>query len=75
MAGEYPIAIREEDGLRKLSAIISAGISHFIDLTHTWDPLDPYEILLGKAVGANSSVPGYNRFAITDMGGFLTLLT
>jgi hypothetical protein len=25
MAGEYPIAIREEDGLKKLSAIVRAG--------------------------------------------------
>ena len=68
MAGEYPIAIREEDGLRKLAGIVAVGISHFIDLTQTWDPLDPYEPMLHKMVDPSRSVPGYDRFAITDMG-------
>ncbi|MCA9229707.1 MAG: dual specificity protein phosphatase family protein [Caldilineales bacterium] len=66
MAGEYPIAIREEDGLRKLSAIVAAGISHFIDLTEKRDPLAPYEPLQGKLLAAEP--PGYDRFAIPDMG-------
>ena len=68
MAGEYPYAIREEDGLQKLSAIIAAGISHFIDLTQTWDPLEPYDVMLAKTVASAGCVPGYDRFAITDMG-------
>lgn len=68
MAGEYPIAIREEDGLRKLSAIVAAGISHFIDLTHAFDPLDPYEPMLQKMVSSPGQMPGYDRFAIEDMG-------
>lgn len=68
MAGEYPIAIREEDGRKKLSAIVAAGINHFIDLTHTRDPLDPYVELLRHAVAHTSAAPGYDRFAITDMG-------
>jgi hypothetical protein len=68
MAGEYPIAIREEDGLKKLSDIVAAGISHFIDLTHVWDPLDPYVPMLGSVVEMTIAVPGYERFAITDMG-------
>lgn len=65
MAGEYPIAIREEDGLKKLGAIVDAGISHFIDLTHAQDPLDPYEQLLLQVA---DQVPSYDRFAILDMG-------
>lgn len=68
MAGEYPIAIREEDGLKKLSAIVSAGISHFIDLTQTWDPLEPYEQMLNRVVPSPEAAPGYDRFAINDMG-------
>lgn len=68
MAGEYPIAIREEDGLRKLSAIVAAGISHFIDLTQTRDPLDPYVPMLKRVIGPSDPLPGYDRFAITDMG-------
>ena len=68
MAGEYPIVIREEDGLRKLSAIVAAGISHFIDLTQTRDPLDPYVPMLKRVVGSSGPLPGYDRFAITDMG-------
>ncbi len=68
MAGEYPIAIREEDGRKKLSTIVAAGISHFFDLTHAWDPLDPYVELL-REVAPNAPVaPGYDRFSITDMG-------
>lgn len=35
MAGEYPFAIREEDGRKKLASIVETGISHFIDLTQT----------------------------------------
>jgi protein-tyrosine phosphatase len=68
MAGEYPIAIREEDGLRKLSAIVAAGIGHFIDLTQTRDPLEPYVQMLHKVVDQACHAPGYDRFAITDMG-------
>lgn len=68
MAGEYPIAIREEDGLRKLASIIGAGISHFIDLTQTRDPLDPYEPMLRKVANPSGLLPGYDRFAIADMG-------
>jgi hypothetical protein len=67
-AGEYPIAIREEDGLRKLAGIVAAGISHFIDLTQPRDPLDPYEPMLCKVVDPSRHVLGYDRFAITDMG-------
>jgi len=68
MAGEYPIAIREEDGMKKLSAIVAAGIGHFIDLTHAEDPLDPYEPLLTKVNTGALPIPGYDRFSITDMG-------
>ena len=68
MAGEYPIAIREEDGLRKLAGIVAAGISHFIDLTQPRDPLDPYEQMLPKVADPSRYAPGYDRFAITDMG-------
>ena len=68
MAGEYPIAIREEDGLRKLSGIVASGIRHFIDLTHVIDPLDPYQHLLHRVIDPSCPVPGYDRFSITDMG-------
>lgn len=68
MAGEYPIAIREEDGRKKLSAIVAAGISHFIDLTHDRDPLDPYVELLREVAPNIPVAPGYDRFSITDMG-------
>lgn len=68
MAGEYPIAIRAEDGLIKLSTILAAGIRHFIDLTHESDPLDPYVPLFDRVVDASGPVPGYDRFAIPDMG-------
>lgn len=67
MAGEYPFAIREEDGRKKLASIVEAGISHFIDLTHPRDPLDPYMDLLGEVAGAVVA-PGYDRFPIDDMG-------
>lgn len=66
MAGEYPLAIRDQDSAHKLSAIVSAGIRHFIDLTEERDPLAPYEPLLGKLFAEDP--PGYDRFAIPDMG-------
>lgn len=68
MAGEYPISIREEDGRKKLVAILGAGISHFIDLTHAWDALDPYLDMLGHLAAPAAIQPGYDRFAISDMG-------
>lgn len=67
MAGEYPFAIREEDGREKLASIVAVGISHFIDLTHPRDPLDRYVGMLAEVTKAES-MPGYDRFPIDDMG-------
>lgn len=66
MAGEYPTSIRPQDSANKLSAIVSTGIRHFIDLTEKRDPLAPYEPLLRELFAADP--PGYDRFAIPDMG-------
>ena len=41
-AGEYPGARNREEAATRLRTLLRAGIDHFIDLTETYDPLEPY---------------------------------
>ena len=66
LAGEYPAARGINESTRKLSAIVSAGIRHFIDLTERRDLVLDYEALLTRQF--TEDPPGYDRYAIPDMG-------
>ena len=46
LAGEYPRTEYRAESIMRLKAMVSAGISRFIDLTTPDDPLEPYEDLL-----------------------------
>jgi hypothetical protein len=63
LAGEYPIDLEEKTSQAKMSSLIDAGVSVFIDLTEknemAWEsPLRSYASLLGPA--------RHQRFAIRD---------
>ena len=58
LAGEYPRNDDEETSLTKISALIEAGVSAFIDLTEERE-LKPYAHLLGPA--------SHQRFPIRDV--------
>jgi ADP-ribosylglycohydrolase len=46
LAGEYPRTEERTGSILRLEALVSAGITLFIDLTTPRDPLEPYEELL-----------------------------
>ena len=66
LAGEYPAALAREAAIARLRKVIESGITYFLDLTTTFDPLRPYEGLLEEAAGGVKVV--YARRAIRDMG-------
>ncbi|MFC1761189.1 hypothetical protein ACFL6U_03815 [Planctomycetota bacterium] len=59
LAGEYPRNKEKESSVLKISALIGAGISAFIDLTEEDEGLLPYYELLDAA--------SYQRFPIRDV--------
>jgi protein-tyrosine phosphatase len=59
LAGEYPRNPDDESSPAKVGALISAGISAFIDLTREDDGLKPYSHLIGAA--------SHQRFPIKDV--------
>ena len=67
LAGEYPRDIDEQVTQKKINALLSFGITVFIDLTEKDEGLLPYMQLLG-----DSAV--HKRFPIRDMSVPATLL-
>ncbi|HMD58986.1 MAG TPA: dual specificity protein phosphatase family protein, partial [Steroidobacteraceae bacterium] len=63
LAGEYPLGRSGADGRLRLTQLVAAGVSLFIDLTET-DECPPYESLLPEGAAyvrlpvADQSVPG-----------------
>ncbi len=45
-AGQYPGAPEPDEAARKVERFRQAGITTFVDLTHEWDGLEPYDHLL-----------------------------
>ena len=67
LAGEYPGA-RDEAGSRlKLSSILGAGVTAFIDLTEEGE-LRPYASFLPAKNGVNNIPMTYDRIPIEDLG-------
>ena len=66
-AGEYPGAVNSGDAEKKLTALLDAGIDHFIDLTKAGE-LVPYS-MIGWEAGRRLGVDvGYERHPIADLG-------
>jgi hypothetical protein len=66
-AGEYPGALREEDALKKVRALLDAGVRRFIDLTGEGELL-PYRHLVEREAAARGIDVTHVRLPIPDMG-------
>jgi predicted DNA-binding WGR domain protein len=64
LAGEYPGSLHRRQGPSKVELLLAAGVSAFIDLTHEYDGMIPYDVDLG---GAGRSVTR-EHFPIEDLG-------
>lgn len=67
LAGEYPGAFRPETATQRLLTHLDAGVTHFLDLTHPNDRLEPYEELLPALAQQTARFVHYQRLPIYDM--------
>jgi protein-tyrosine phosphatase len=67
LAGEYPGHYTEKLARQKLSAFLEAGITDFIDLTHSHE-LVPYESMLKELAPLYELKANYTRISIVDRG-------
>lgn len=68
-AGEYPGAksSRHREAVAKVTALLDAGIDHFIDLTEAKEPLNPYVDVANKEARHRGVTIGYERWPIPDV--------
>lgn len=66
LAGEYPGAFMPTVARRKLRLLLDAGVTFFLDLTHSADGLESYEDLLQAEAKAVLTPVTYRRMAIPD---------
>jgi len=67
LAGEYPGSFDADTARRQMDAFLAAGLTTFIDLTHSHE-LASYESILKEQAGAHGLEAHYHRFAIRDHG-------
>ena len=67
LAAEYPRSLDDEGSLRKLSAILSTGLTTFIDLTTHHDPLKPYDQLFDSLPPELANGARRENYPILDM--------
>ncbi len=69
LAGNYPRTRDDGSSREKLCQIVDAGVTCFVDLTTSDDPLEPYEHLLSEMSDAGEARPSAVResFPINDM--------
>jgi hypothetical protein len=73
LAGEYPGDPDEAEARRRLRALLEAGITDFVNLTHAYEPgslapLQPYEHLLRQEAAARGMTVSHHRLPIPDFG-------
>ena len=69
LAGEYPGARNEPEMLAKLSALLDAGVTRFIDLTEEGEySLRPYADVVQSLAAQRAVHVQHRRFSIPDMG-------
>ena len=66
-AGEYPGALNRREAAYKLSLLLEAGISHFVDLTGAGDRLAPYADLAAREADRLRTSVEYCRHSIVDL--------
>jgi len=67
LAGEYPGGKTHDAARRKLGALLDAGVTHWVDLTETVDPLAPYDEVLSALAFERGVEVTYARLSIPDM--------
>ncbi len=70
LAGEYPRNIDEKSSQKKINALLSFGVTVFIDLTEKDDKLSPYSNMIGEATHLqfpikDASVPESTKLTTT----------
>ena len=68
LAGQYPAADDAAQRLRQIDALLDAGITHCIDLTHESEVLPAYAELLALRAAARGCVASAQRFSVADFG-------
>ena len=67
IAGEYPGAQSTKEAIERLNRFLDAGVTSFVDLTSTTDPLAPYDGLLMAEAERRGIPVRYARLTIRDM--------
>jgi protein-tyrosine phosphatase len=66
LAGEYPSEFNARAASKRIGALLDAGITCFLDLTHEHE-LEPYDLLLADEAAARGIRVSYIRLPIRDM--------
>ena len=68
LAGEYPADDDPRVMARQMQALLDAGVTHCIDLTHESEALPAYGTALAQAAAGRDTVAGSQRFSVADFG-------
>lgn len=68
LAGEYPADDDPYRMARQMRALLDAGVTHCIDLTHESEALPHYAGALAQAAAARGVVATVQRFEVADFG-------
>jgi atypical dual specificity phosphatase len=68
LAGEYPAADDPRLMVRQMQALLDAGVTHCIDLTHESEALPAYALALAQAAAGRGGVATSQRFSVADFG-------
>ena len=67
VAGEYPSAPDPGNAAAKLKDLLEAGVDHFIDLTETREPLEPYDQIARDEARLLEKEVRWERYPIVDV--------
>lgn len=68
LAGEYPADDDPRVMQRQMQALLDAGVTHCIDLTHESEALPAYAAVLAQAAARRGVVAGAERHSVADFG-------
>ena len=66
-AGEYPGSITHDEAVKKLRSLLDSGVDHFIDLTETTEPLEPYDQIAKEEAHLLGREVQWERHPIVDV--------
>jgi hypothetical protein len=68
LAGEYPADDDPRLMARQMQALLDAGVTHCVDLTHESEALPAYGLALAQAAAGRGVVATSQRFSVADFG-------